>query len=247
MFCLSTGSLCLFGLNRIFEIAKETGFGGLEVVLSESYDTYDAAYLQKLSTEHNLPIVSLKVPSFMNTIPRIELAIKLADQLKVPTVVVCSPLFTDFRFTQWFKTELPKIQKNVSFKIAVENVPAEGGSFIPKYALRNIEDLRRFDWLCLDTSYLVTQRLNLLKVYGVIHKRLALVHISNYNDNKHHQLLGEGIVPLESFLTKIKADKFDAPIILKLTPEALGGNDLEKVKENLKKSITFYEKYFVNA
>ncbi|MDD4352481.1 MAG: sugar phosphate isomerase/epimerase [Candidatus Gracilibacteria bacterium] len=244
MFCLSSGSLYPYGLNRVFEIAKETGFKGLEIVMNQGYDSSDASYLQELSQKNALPIVALKTPTEGNSPKKIEQALKIAGQIKIPIITVRSPLFTDFKFTQWFKTELPKLQKNTNIKIAVENVPYEKGGFLPKYAMRNLEDLRRFDHLCLDTSHIVTQKLNLLKVYGVVHKRIALVHLSNYNNNQHHQLLKDGIVPLESFLTKLKADEFAEPVILKVTPEALGGDDLNLVKTNLKAQIAFYDKYF---
>ena len=222
------------------------GFDGLEIAMNDTYDTFDAAYLQHLSGEYGVKIVALKTPVEGNSPQKIELALKIAKETSIPIVVVRPPLFTDFKFTQWFKSELPKIQKDIKTKIAVENVPAEKGKLLPKFAVKNIEDLRRFDHVCLDTSHLVTQKLNLLKVYGVVHKRLALVHLSNYNEG-HHQLLNEGIVPLESFLTKLRNDEFNEPIVLKVTPEALGGNDLVKVKETLKAQMAFYEKYFVNG
>ena len=46
MFVLATGTIHRYGLNRIFEIAKELEFEGIEIFMNEVYDTYDKEYLK---------------------------------------------------------------------------------------------------------------------------------------------------------------------------------------------------------
>lgn len=244
MFILSSGCLYKYGLNRIFEFAKDAGFEGVEIVMNEIFDTRDADYINKLQEHFAMPVVAMTLLSITSS-KKVKVAIDVAQAIKAPTVILRSPLFTDFKLAQWFKNELPKLQKKTNIQLAVENTPAGKGFFLPQFALRNIEELRRFEYLCLDTSHLVTQKLSLLRVYKLIHKRLVHVHISNFNAGKEHQFLDEGEVPLESFLTHLKRDGFDKPISLKVTPEVLGGNDASEVAKRLKKARDFYEEYYL--
>ena len=62
MIALSTGSLYTYGTARVFELAAEAGFDGIEVLCDHRPDTRDPDYLRRLSTEHGLPIVALHNP-----------------------------------------------------------------------------------------------------------------------------------------------------------------------------------------
>ena len=59
MIALSTGSLYTFGTARVFELAAQVGYDGIEVLVDHRPDTRDPAYLRRLSSEHGLPIVVL--------------------------------------------------------------------------------------------------------------------------------------------------------------------------------------------
>lgn len=98
---LSTGSIYLYGLERVFSLAAEAGYDGIEVLIDDRLDTRDAPYLRRLATEHGLPIRVLHNP-FVPNVPgwpadnlgRLEHSVKLAQQLNVPVVVSHLP----FRF-----------------------------------------------------------------------------------------------------------------------------------------------------
>jgi sugar phosphate isomerase/epimerase len=65
---LSIGSLRFYGLDRVFMIAKDLGFDGVEVIVDDRWDTTDPAYLRALSKRYALPISSLHSPfSFIPT------------------------------------------------------------------------------------------------------------------------------------------------------------------------------------
>ena len=99
MFILSTGSLYTFGLNRVFALASEAGFDGMEVLIDAKQDTRDAAYLRRLSADYGLPIAALHSP-FVPDIPgwppdqlgRLKKTVKLARELSAPLVVAHLPL-----------------------------------------------------------------------------------------------------------------------------------------------------------
>ncbi len=244
MLCLTTGCLYKYGLNRIFEFTKEAGYDGLDIILNDIFDTRDPDYLLRLQEFFKLPIVSLSLPADASP-KKFQAALEIAETANIPLLNARPPLFTNLRYAQWFKNEIPKLQKKTKVKICVENPPANMGLFLPQYSLRNIEDLRRFDYVCLDVCHLASQKLPLLRVYKIIRKRLEFVYISNFHNNLPNQPLDEGEIPLESFLTHLRRDNFTKPICIKFSLEAMGAGDKTKVMENLRKAKAFYEEYYL--
>ena len=62
MLALSTGTLHNYGLDRVFALAREAGFQGIEVIVDARWDTRQRGYLDSLRQRHGLPIVSLHAP-----------------------------------------------------------------------------------------------------------------------------------------------------------------------------------------
>jgi len=116
--------------------------------------------------------------------------------------------------------------------------------FIPEYSFQNIESLKRFQHLSIDTSHIAMQQLPILRVYKMIRKRLIFIHLSNYHKGKTHQLLNDGEVPIESFFTNLKKDGFDKPICVKFTLDAIGAGENAKVIKSLKETKEMYNQYY---
>ena len=63
MLILSTDSLKGYGLNRIFDFAKEAGYDGIELVLeTRIYDTQNVDYINSLVKEYGVPVVAVPLP-----------------------------------------------------------------------------------------------------------------------------------------------------------------------------------------
>jgi len=100
MLALSTGSLYTYGLDRVFGLAKEAGFNGIEVLLDGRWDTRQADYLKHLMDRHGLPVVSLHSPFHLIRIPgweqdpiwRLKRTVELAEALGARVVVAHPPL-----------------------------------------------------------------------------------------------------------------------------------------------------------
>ena len=98
MIALSTGSLYTYGIARIFELAAQIGYDGIEVLVDQRPDTRQPAYLRRLSSVYGLPIVALHSP-FTPDVPgwpddplgRLERTAALAQELDVPIVVTHLP------------------------------------------------------------------------------------------------------------------------------------------------------------
>lgn len=61
-FILSTGSLYNYSIARVFALAAETGFDGVELLVDHRWDTRQADYLQRLISRHALPVPALHSP-----------------------------------------------------------------------------------------------------------------------------------------------------------------------------------------
>lgn len=102
MIALSTGSLYSYGTARVFELAAEAGYDGVEVLVDHRWDTRHPDYLRRLSADYGLPIVALHSPFLTLDAPgwpddalgRLRCTVALAQVLDVPTVVTHLP----FRF-----------------------------------------------------------------------------------------------------------------------------------------------------
>lgn len=245
MISLNTESLRKYGLNRIFEFAHKAGYDGIEVdVDKNSYDTQNAEYIKELSGKYKLPIVALHTPTDGSQ-KSVEHVIDMAIYLKCPVVAITPPKLLDFKFTNWLKKEVPNLRKKKKIHIALMN--ASGKTllgFLPASALNNISDLKKFGMVCLDCSSTVSKKWDLMKTYEHLKKLIVHVHLSNVRKHKEYSLPNEGILPLESFLRKLKSNDYKGAISLRVKPTELSAGDDEKVVKKLKKVKEFVEEFF---
>lgn len=108
MITLSTGSLYLYGIARVFALAAEAGYDGVEVLVDHRWDTRHARHLRQLSDEYGLPIAALHSP-FVRHVPGwpsgqlavLEQTVRLARELRVPVVVTHLPIRVYPMQLQW--------------------------------------------------------------------------------------------------------------------------------------------------
>ena len=98
MILLSTGTLNTYGLPRIFALAAEAGYDGIEIIIDARWDTRDAAYLRRMSSEYGLPVAVLHSPFLpgvegwpLDQLGRLQRTLALAEELSVRLVVTHLP------------------------------------------------------------------------------------------------------------------------------------------------------------
>ncbi len=113
MIVLSTGSIYNYGLARVFGIAAELGYDGVEVLIDDRWDTRDPAYLGRLTSESGLPIRALHTPFVtrvqewpLDQVGRLERTVALAQELGVPVVVAHLPFRIYGIVGYWYGTQL---------------------------------------------------------------------------------------------------------------------------------------------
>jgi sugar phosphate isomerase/epimerase len=248
MLTISTDSLKGYGLNRIFQIAKEAGYDGIDLAIDpKNYDTQNGDYIKLLSQQTGMPVVAIQTPQ-KSSPKKIKVAIEMAKKLGTKIIVIQPPKIFDFKYIQWLKNEIPKIRQKENISIALENAPsATFFGIIPEHAMGNVLDLKKFKHACLDTSRVALRKEDLIRIYKALRKFLVHVHLSNVKAGTAYNLPEKGILPIESFLTKLKQDSFSGAISLKVNPKFLECGDDEKMFKALANEKLFYETYFKNV
>lgn len=248
MLTLSSDSLKGYGLNRIFQMVKAAGYGGVDLAIDpKNFDTQNAQYVKSLSESTGVPVVAIQTPQTANP-HKIQEAVQMAKTLGTRVITVQPPKIFDFKYIQWLKNEIPKIRQKENISIALENAPSETFlGIIPERAMGNLIDLKKFKHVCIDTSRVAQKHDDLIRIYKALKKFLVHIHISNVKAGKYYYLMGKGILPLESFLTKLKQDGFAGNIALKINPKFLEAGDDQKVMKMLEEQKLFYDTYFTNV
>lgn len=225
----STVSLYSLPLHDVFPLLAETGFSGVEVMVTKDPDTQDGPRLLELAEDHELAIEAIHAPFLLMTrsvwgadpIGKIDRAIELAEEVGAPIVVVHPPYRWQSRYRAWLLEELPALSERTHVAVAVENmfpVRVRGRKLGAFHAIRTLEDLEGFDHVVLDTSHAAVAGLDLFEALASLRGRLRHVHLSD-NAGKgwdSHLPVTEGVLPLDRFLDALAADGYSGTITLEV-------------------------------
>ncbi len=245
MFVLSTDSLKGYGLNRIFQFAKEAGYDGLDLAINpQDYDTQNPEYVKSLCDQYQIPVVAIQTPAH-GTPKKINMAVEMAKTINCKIIVIQPPKLLELKFIQWLKREIPKIRQKENISIALENAPSSNFlGILPGHAMDNLSAMKEFKHACIDTSRVAQKKQDIIRVYRALHKYIVHMHLSNVRGSQLYHLPDKGVLPLESLLSKMKQEDYPGAFSLKTHPKHLNAGDDEKVVETLKQAKKFYEKYF---
>lgn len=247
MLAICSDSLRGYGLNRVFEFVKEAGFDGIDLNIDpKNFDSMDTDYIKGLIDQYQVPVLAISTP-VTGSAKKIEGAIEMAKTLNCKVIVIQPPKIFDFQYANWLKNEIPKIRQKENISIALENAPTESFlGIIPEHSMNNVVDLKKFKHVCIDSTRIASKKEDLIRIYKALKPYLVHVHLSNVKNGIPYSPPDSGILPIESFLTKLKQDGFPGTISMKINPKFLElGND-EKVLKSLGELKEFYQTYFTN-
>lgn len=264
----STGTLYHLPLRTAFALARETGFAGVELVLSPEIILRGAAYVRKLSQEYALPVFSVHPPivpypghsSAAAILPRL---IALAEQVNCPLIVLHVPKVTapeGPKWTEFLDTLLSeRARANPGVQISLEN-PGFFRRSDTRYILHDARRLRAFADqydlpITFDTAHAGASSYLLMEAYELFHERVVNVHFSDLVERhifpdwpplcsvlKHHQMPGEGILPLVEFAQHLVASGYSGIFTLEVSPTAIGAWNLTRVRQGLLKLVEFMQR-----
>lgn len=241
MLSLSTACFYNLPLRWAFRLAAEAGFEGVELVMAPEVWLRGPAYVSSLAREHGLGIFSVH-QALMPGGPdgfgagRMGDALRMALALECPCVVIHDP-----GAISWEDPEAQRWLRAVeACRAAAQGsgtrLSLESAGIYRDRDLRNVvgspEALiafaRQYDLdITLDTCHAGTTGLPLGEVYALLKERVVNVHFSDlkrlrpsldhhllYNLSSHHQLPGEGFLPLRPFIARLAQDGFRGPLTL---------------------------------
>ena len=268
---LSTGCIYIYPLRSIFNIARECGFAGVELVVGPEVELRGGRYVRGLAESYGLTIFSLHPPilpfpgwsDYRTVVPRL---IDLALEVGARYVVLHppnAPSLADGRGRRYVEALREGLQRTegASLRIALEN----RAFFRPRdrdYVLGDLRELRAFADeldlpLVLDTSHAATSSYSLAEAYHLFADRLVNIHLSDLRSPpwplstpslhtflKHHQIPGDGQLPLADFLSRLAADGYCGPITLEISPVVLRIWWPPGVKSQLARCVAYVRQTF---
>jgi sugar phosphate isomerase/epimerase len=266
---LSTGSLYTYGIRRVFELAREIGFDGLEVLVDQRPDTFQPHYLRRLMQEQGLPILALHSPFLpapsweRGNLARVRRTVTLAQEVGAGVVIAHLPdrisrIVVQFLWGEGHHAVLPvpwggdrewlgfiqgslaQLEAATGVTIAVENMPA--GRIGPFRLDRR--------WLNTAQEMEIIPHITLdtthLGTWGrdplTFYERLKdrIAHVHLSNFNgEEHRLLDDGDLPLGQLLERLKGDGYKGLITFETNPNALEAEDEAHVRRNLHRNLGF--------
>ncbi len=250
---LSAGTLYTLPLPNVFEIARDVGFAGLEVIINHDFGfSQGQEVLAEVRQIH--PIVSLHAPFFDingwgNKAQQLEKTIELAIQAGISLVNFHPPCWMTLerKFWRWLN-RIDDFQQQVGrdqVTVTIENMPANGPLGSNPHFLHRTQDMINFMqqrnlFLTFDTAHMGTCKTNFLTDFHYFHDsgRIRNVHFSDYANGREHLLPGHGKLPLTRFLNHLRSTGYDGNITLELMPRELP-DDEELIRESLQQIFTY--------
>ena len=263
---LSTGCLAHLPLRQTFQLAARAGFEGVELVMAPEIWIRGARYVAGLTQAYSLPVLSVH-QALMGISPagrgpqRIVDAVEMALRLDAPCVVMHGTWATRWgsaRAQRWLRA-LDGAQRRLSGSgthLSIENQGiyslADGHSLLaPLPLLVSFADRHGLS-ITLDTCHLGTAGIGLLDAYASVGARLCNLHLSDLGDAKlllnarplrtllvHHQMPGEGGLPLATLLARVAEDGYTGPVILEISPVSLRAWSTRRIGERLEQAARF--------
>ena len=249
MYLLSTSSLAGYGLHRIFSLAKQAEFDGIDMSIDfDAYDSYDAAYIDSLITSTDLPVVSITAPERRLNRKQCDQILSLADDLGVQVVNLHPPHRLD-REKDWFGEYLQVVAKKYpNIVINIINAPPKTWLYIiSEYGDARPETIKKItEHTALSIENVDPESgVDLMKTLILLGSTMWLVYLSDKDDGKVGLFPGEGTMPLESLLIKLREIGYSGHFALTIDPRSLlAGAPESTVIACMVRSRVFLSKYF---
>jgi sugar phosphate isomerase/epimerase len=230
---LSAGSLYTLPAPQVFEMARDVGFDGMEIIVN--HDFAGSRSLDHIrSLQEIFPIFSIHAPFFEidgwgNKIDQLKRSADLALQAGVPLINFHPPcwLMFEFKFWRWMK-KINDFQEEIGrneVSITIENMPCLPKGKLNPYLLSKVDSMIKFLndhnlHLTFDTAHCGSMHTDFLSDFHKFYDsgRMRNIHFSDYGNGEEHLMPGHGILPLTRFLNHLRETEYDHALVLELSP-----------------------------
>ena len=246
-------SAAFFGrpLADTFGLVADTGYAGVEVMVTRDPASQDAGWMRRLADAHGLTIGAIHAPCLLVTrriwgadpVGKIERAVEVASDAEVPVVVMHPPYRWQTVYRSWIEDELPDVEERSGVTVAIENMfPVRvGARQITFHANQDLTALDGIPHLVLDTSHAAVAKHDLVLVRQRFGERLRHVHLSDNLGRgwDNHLPPGDGVLPLDDFLEDLAASDYAGSVSLEvdLRRAAVEPSQLRSVMETMRERV----------
>jgi sugar phosphate isomerase/epimerase len=245
----ATGPFFPYPLDEVLGVVAKSGFDGVEVMVTTERETQDPAALRMLSERHGLAIPVIHGPFLLltkgvfGTDPRDKIArsVDLAEAVGARVVVIHAPYRWEVGYAEWLPDEITRIHDERGIMVTVENMfPIQmRGIRVSFFAGTELEMLRRFRFITLDTSHAAVAGLDLLPAYRSVAGEVVHVHASNNagTGRDTHAPLEDGVLPVGELLEELTIRGYTGAVTLELNLRSMM-EDTERLVDTLRHNAT---------
>lgn len=227
LFC-STGPFYMLPLSQAVEAIGKAGFDGVEIMVTSEEATQDPRALRSLSEEAGLTVGAIHAPFLLLTrrvftpdpLEKIKRSVDLAQQAGAALVVVHPAYRWQVGYGSWLTREMDSFCAREAMMVAVENmfpvwIRGRGMTF---HRSVGVEEMKKFRAVTLDTSHAAVSGIDIVRAYEELADRIVHIHLSNNlgTGRDTHSPLREGVLPIGSFLERLRAGGYAGTITLEL-------------------------------
>jgi sugar phosphate isomerase/epimerase len=254
---LSSSSVYPETTAAAFELAREVGYDGVEIMVGTDAISQDPEALKALVDHYEMPILSIHAPCLLvtqrvwGTDPwgKLQRAQQAADRVGATTVVVHPPFRWQRDYAKEFVQGLHRMQSETDIRFAVENMfpwragPGSVGAYLPDWDVRNDD----YPHTTLDLSHTAVSRSDALVMALELRDRLAHVHLADGTDSARdeHLVPGRGDQPVGQVLTYLQATGFDGTVIAEVSTRKAA--DRAERLADLRETLEFARRHLSSA
>ncbi|NTV50284.1 MAG: sugar phosphate isomerase/epimerase [Geobacteraceae bacterium] len=254
---LSSGSLFTLPLQRVFELAAESGYDGLELIINQDFQRVNAAKLvrslQEIATIHSIHAPFMELDGWGGPIDSLKRSIELAAECDIPLVNFHPPSWMGLEvgFWRWLYS-IHDYQNELGLggkvAVAMENMPWVGKWKINPNILSNMQRMVDFIrdhnlYMTFDCTHIGSGKTDFINDFFLCYDsdRILNIHFSDYGHGREHLLPGHGILPLTRFLNHLRSTEYQSTVTLELDPRELPKAE-HNILESLKDILSFLRK-----
>lgn len=253
-FLLSTDTLWGFWLDLVFEMAKNAWFDGIDLAMWKNFDAWNVRYVKKLVSMYDLPVKIVQTSAKLNK-KEMDKALDLCEALNVDTICINAPKFFDYKSYNFIIDNLEQYKsKNKDIRFSIINAPVSSYPpfyLIPKYRFNNVVDIIKTYWCnlwldisCMDLDSFET---DFLKQVDRFIPYVSNLYLSDANPKSTHLFPWEWEMKIPELLRRFRREWYSRFISFKINLSKVDMSDSDKLDLLLKKAVTFFQDYYVNA
>jgi sugar phosphate isomerase/epimerase len=229
LLALSTASVYPESVRAGFDLARELGYDGVELMVWSDRVSQDVAAVARLADGSGLAVVAVHAPCLAVTqrvwtadpVERLRRSVAAAGDLGARTVVIHPPFRWQRRYTAVFADEVRRAEEHSGIAVAVENMfpVTRGGVRAVPYSPGFDPTVEGHRHYTLDLSHTAVSGSDPLAMLDRMGTGLAHVHLADGTGSARdeHLVPGRGDQPCAEICQRLVADGFAGAVVVEVS------------------------------